>query len=154
MSLVIATGSNLDDPILQLATAKKYLCQQWKLIAESRIYQSAAVDYFDQPDFFNQVLEFQLPTHQSPEEAMRIMLEIENQMGRVRVVDKGPRVIDIDLLFFGLTTYKSVTVEVPHPRLWTRSFVIKPLSELPFYTQLKTQFTFTENFAVDATPLN
>ena len=154
MSLVIATGSNLDDPIQQLATAKRKLQERWKLVAESRIYTSTAVDYYDQPDFFNQVLEFTPHDNQAPDEIMKALLEIENQMGRVRVVDKGPRVIDIDLLFLDLTTYKSVTVEVPHPRLWTRSFVIKPLSELPIFARLKTQFTFTENFAVDATPLN
>lgn len=154
MSLVIATGSNLDDPIQQLSMAKIKLSKHWPLLAESRIYQSSAVDYFDQPDFFNQVLEFSLPTKMNPDEVMKVLLEVENEMGRVRLVDKGPRVIDIDLLFWDLTSYKSNTVEVPHPRLWTRSFVIKPLSELPVFARLKTQFAFTENFSVDATPLN
>ena len=152
-SLFIATGSNLGDRKQNLFEAKTILHTYFDLIDESRIYESKAVDYLNQPDFYNQVLEFKIPT-KSPNEVMQLLLEIEKEMGRNRLIPKGPRLIDLDILFWGNTTIQLETLTIPHPRLFERSFVILPLSELSGFTELKKHFVF--NFELDnsATPLS
>jgi 2-amino-4-hydroxy-6-hydroxymethyldihydropteridine diphosphokinase len=150
MSLVIATGSNLGDKLNNLRQAKLALASVWNLTAESRIYCSAAVDYENQPDFFNQVLEFNLP-NLSPEKAMTTMLEIEQQFGRSRDIPKGPRMIDI--IFWGHETHHTNHVTIPHPRWLERSFVVRPLQELPFFKSIEKCFTIPRTFQVEAFPI-
>lgn len=153
MSLIIATGSNIGDRLQNLDIAKSTLSQKFDFIAESRIYSSPAVDYLDQPDFLNQVLEFKLPEI-APEKVMLILLEYEKQLGRVRDIDKGPRLIDMDIIFWGDSKIQQENLKVPHPRWQDRAFVAKPLMELPFYKLrskkllVETDFNH-EAFAVD-----
>lgn len=152
MSLVIATGSNIGDSIKNLAIAQKELGKYFKLIATSRIYKSKAVDYPNQPDFFNQVLEFEIP-EQSPEDVMRLLLEIEKKLGRTRDTLRGPRIIDLDILFWDLLELNGPTLSIPHPRWKERSFVVLPLKELPFFQSIKKCFTIPSSFNVDAFPV-
>jgi 2-amino-4-hydroxy-6-hydroxymethyldihydropteridine diphosphokinase len=152
MSLIIASGSNLDHSLHYLALAKTTLEQHFKFIAQSRVYKSAAVDYEDQPDFFNQVLEFELPS-KTPEEVMLILLEIEKNMGRTREVLRGPRKIDLDIVFWGLESHSTQHVVIPHPRWMERSFVIRPLQELPFFKSVEKCFTIPKSFIVEAHPV-
>ena len=152
MALIIATGSNLGDRIAHLKLAKQRLGQEWHLIAESQIFQSAAVDYNQQPDFANQVLQFALPW-ESPEVVMRRLLEIEIEMGRVRDISRGPRTINLDIVFWGLDVIHSPSLTVPHPRWSERSFVVRPLMELPFFHAIKKCFTIPTTFPVEAFPL-
>lgn len=144
-SFFIATGSNLGDRIANLSDAKKRLALSFELIAESKIYESPAVDYLNQPDFYNQVLEFKLPA-QNAESIMLSLLQIEKEMGRSRLIPKGPRLVDLDILFWGLEKIETKTLQIPHPRLFERSFVVLPLSELPGFKILKKNFTFTFKF--------
>ena len=144
-SFFIATGSNLADRVLNLLEAKNLLQQHFELIAESRIYESPAVDYLNQPDFYNQVLEFKLPL-EKPESIMLLLLDLESEMGRNRLIPKGPRLIDLDILFWGLSKIESPTLQIPHPRLFERSFVVLPLSELPGFKILKENFIFKFQF--------
>ncbi len=153
MSLFIATGSNLGDRKKQLETAKIKLLSHFKLIAESRIYESPAVDYLNQPDFYNQVLEFQLPQI-SPTETIEILLHLEKEIGRMRDIPKGPRVIDLDILFWENQSIKLENLTIPHPRLFERSFVVLPLSELPGFKNLKTHFNFSFDFDNSAIPIS
>lgn len=153
MSLIIATGSNLGDSLASLNTAKKLLQEKLQLVAESRIYRSAAVDYENQPDFLNQVLEFHIPASWQPEEVMQWMLEIEQKMGRKRDVPKGPRTIDLDIIFWGLKSYNSPLLTLPHPRWNERSFIVYPLRELPFFQTIEKCFTIPRSFKVSASPL-
>ena len=81
MSLFIATGSNIGDRKAHLDEAKILLNKKLLFVAESKIYESPAVDYLNQPDFYNQVLEYQLP-EASPESIMKFLLETELLMGR------------------------------------------------------------------------
>lgn len=152
MSLIIATGSNLGDSLSILREAKEHLCQEFALIAESRIYRSAAVDYEAQPDFFNQVLEFALP-ESLPDEVMQKLLHIETSMGRQRTQWRGPRTIDLDIIFWGMTSISSDRLIVPHPRWSERSFVVRPLMELPFFQSIEKCFTIPESFKIDAYPI-
>ncbi len=152
MSLIIATGSNLGDSLVLLDAAKKLLSQEMHLIAASRIYKSPAVDYENQPDFFNQVLEFKLPTL-TPEATLHHLLKIEQTMGRVRESWRGPRTIDIDIIFWGTDNINTEHLTVPHPRWMERSFVVKPLQELPFFQTIQNWFTIPKSFKVDAFPI-
>lgn len=152
MSLIIATGSNLGDSKKVLAEAKKILSEKFELIAESRIYTSAAVEYENQPDFFNQVLEFKIPAL-SPEAVMNMLLEIEQGFGRNRHIPKGPRTLDLDIIFWGMDSIHSDQLTIPHPRWSERSFVVKPFQELPFFQTIKKCFTIPKSFAVDALPI-
>jgi len=151
-SFFIATGTNLGDRKKHLTDAKSTLSNEFKFIAESRIYESPAVDYLNQPDFYNQVLEFELPQI-SAEEVMNRLLSIEKEMGRNREIPKGPRVIDLDILFWSDKKIVSDTLIVPHPRLFERSFVVLPLSELPGFKELQKIFEFKFTFTNTASPL-
>ena len=153
MSLVIGTGSNLGDSQFALFRTKTILKNHFEIIAESRIYSSSAQDYKNQPDFLNQVLEFKIPDNYTPEEVMKKLLSIEETMGRKREIKFGPRNIDIDLLFWDFVERNSKELILPHPRWIERSFVVKPLSELPFYSRLEKKFHIPKTFVIDATPL-
>ena len=153
MALIIATGSNLGDRVTHLAEAKARLQERWMLVSESRVYQSAPVDYVEQPDFANQVLQFALPW-ESPESVMRQLLEIEMELGRVRTVQRGPRTVDIDIIFWGLNAFHSPSLTVPHPRWRERSFVVRALMELPFFHAIEKCFTIPSTFQVEAFPLH
>ena len=144
-SFFVATGSNIGDRSLNLFLAKEALEKKFKLIAFSRIYESPAVDYLNQPDFYNQVLEFSLPSY-SADQTMSLLLNIEKELGRNRIIPKGPRLIDLDILFWGLTEIQSPTLTIPHPRLFQRSFVVLPLSELPGFQILKANYKFDFTF--------
>ena len=150
MSLIISTGSNIGDRLNHLKQAKKKLCSKLELIQESNVYCSRALDYLEQPDFLNQVLEFKLPKNKAPHEILHTALSIEKTMGRVRTIDKGPRTIDIDLLFWGKETIVNSSLQIPHPRLFDRSFIVLPLMELPFFQSLKSSFTFKTAFENEA----
>ncbi len=153
MSLVIATGSNINHPLENLIQAKQFLKTEFKLLFESRVYFSKAVDYENQPDFYNQVLEFEIPKS-SPHEVMIRLLELEASMGRKRDISRGPRTIDLDILFWGNLTIQTQDLIIPHPRWLERSFVVKPLSELPFFQSIKKCFTIPESFKIEAYPIN
>ncbi len=152
MSLIIATGSNQGDSLQYLKNALTRLSQHYQLIAASRVYTSQAVDYEDQPDFFNQVLEFKLPPL-PPEKVMETLLQIEKDLGRFRDIPKGPRTIDIDIIFWDLLTLHTKNLTLPHPRWSERSFVVRPLSELPFFQTIEKCFTIPQSYKVEATPI-
>jgi 2-amino-4-hydroxy-6-hydroxymethyldihydropteridine diphosphokinase len=98
------------------------------LVASSSIYETAAWGKTDQPDFLNQVLK--ITTALSPEELMREIFKIEKLMGREREEKYGPRLIDIDILFFNDEIIKSSLVSIPHPQLQNRRFVLVPMNEI------------------------
>jgi 2-amino-4-hydroxy-6-hydroxymethyldihydropteridine diphosphokinase len=154
MSLFIASGTNLGDRKSNLFAAKVLLNKHFEFIAESRIYESPAVDYENQPDFYNQVIEYKTPFHMRPKECMKLLLEIEAELGRQRTVAKGPRVIDLDILFWNELKIESRELTLPHPRLFERSFVVLPLSELPGFAVLQKHFHFPTEFTNSAIPLS
>ena len=113
---------------------------------KSLVVESSAVDYTDQPDFLNQILEFNSnPENLNPFEVLEKLMTIEKRLGRIRDIDKGPRTIDLDLLFY--STQKILkNSQLPHPRLFERSFIVQPLRELPCYKFLKKEFIFPNKF--------
>lgn len=152
MSLIIATGSNIGESLKTLAKAKNVLQDHFEFIAASRVYSSRAVDYIGQPDFFNQVLEFKLPSL-LPLEVMNQLLEIEKLFGRTRETPKGPRTLDLDIIFWDQISLNENGLIIPHPRWIERSFVVRPLSELPFFKSIEKCFTIPKSFDVEASPV-
>lgn len=143
--LILSTGSNIGDRVNYLNQAKFLLSKSFNFVEESSIYESPAVDYLNQPDFLNQVLSFQLP-ELTPEQTLNEVLNIELLLGRERLIDKGPRTIDIDILFWDNLKIESKNLMIPHPRLFERSFIVEPLQELSYFSQLQKSFSFSEVF--------
>ncbi|EQC45123.1 2-amino-4-hydroxy-6-hydroxymethyldihydropteridine diphosphokinase [Bacteriovorax sp. BSW11_IV] len=146
MPIIIALGSNLENKANNLRDAISKISDHFEIEAQSRVYESPAVDYLNQPDFFNMVIQCKTPTSLDAESVMDLLLSIEKDLGRRRDIPKGPRTIDLDLLFFDLQTNDTVKLQLPHPRLFERSFVVLPLLELPYSEVLKTKFHFPDNF--------
>ncbi|MBT3983034.1 MAG: 2-amino-4-hydroxy-6-hydroxymethyldihydropteridine diphosphokinase [Bacteriovoracaceae bacterium] len=145
MSLVLALGSNLGDRMQNLKNAMLELSKDFDLIKVSSIYESVPVDYLDQPLFLNCVAEFKLPNY-DPEQVLDMVNAIENKLGRQRQIDKGPRTIDIDIIFLDDLTIDLPRLKVPHPRWRERSFVVLPLKELPFYSNLARMVDVPKSF--------
>jgi len=94
----------------------------------SRLRWTRPVGVTDQPDFLNGVAEVE--TTLSPHELLELLLSIEAQLGRVRACRWGPRIIDLDLLLVDGTVVADEELQLPHPRLHERRFVLEPLAEL------------------------
>lgn len=98
------------------------------VIKASGIYETKAWGYSHQPDFYNQVL--CIHTHFTAQELLNQVLNIELQMGRERLIKLGPRIIDIDILFFNTDIINTPSLKVPHPHIAERRFVLEPLHEI------------------------
>lgn len=99
-----------------------------RILQKSSLYQTAAWGLTDQADFLNQVIEIE--TTKNPEEILTNLLAIELYFGRIRDVRWGPRSIDLDILLLDDLQLKSETLELPHPRLQDRKFILIPLVEI------------------------
>jgi 2-amino-4-hydroxy-6-hydroxymethyldihydropteridine diphosphokinase len=94
----------------------------------SSFYETEPVDYLDQAWFLNCVVEAQ--TELPPLDLLRGLRSIEARMGSQKVIAKGPRLIDIDILLYGQRTIETPELQVPHPRMTQRRFVLVPLAEI------------------------
>ncbi len=94
----------------------------------SSVYETAAWGKEDQPSFLNQALE--IHTILSPHLLLKEVLKIEKQVGRVRKEKYGPRIIDIDILFYDVEIYNDSFLKIPHPEIQNRRFVLVPLAEI------------------------
>ena len=153
MSLIIALGSNIGDKKKNLIEAKELINKKFQFISESRIYQSEPVDYLEQDVFYNQVLEYELPKDSDPLEAWEKLRSVEIEMGRNKVIPKGPRNIDVDIIFWGIESFNYKNLVIPHLSWNLRSFVVKPLLELPFAEVVKQKFNIPEEFDSSAEPI-
>lgn len=125
----LGLGSNVEDKRENLRLARAWLqTPAVKIVRESSIYRTSPVDYLEQDWFFNQVLAVE--TSLTPAELMAHCLSVENKIGRERTFDKGPRTIDIDLLFYDSEIINHFDLVVPHPRIAERKFVLVPMAEL------------------------
>lgn len=125
----LLTGGNKGNRLQYLADAKKNIekyCGQ--IGAVSSIYETAAWGITNQASFYNQALE--LKTNLPAEKLMLQLLDIEEMMGRIRTVKLGPRMIDIDILFFNDDIIESKIITTPHPYLHQRRFALTPLCEI------------------------
>ncbi|RLE22747.1 MAG: 2-amino-4-hydroxy-6-hydroxymethyldihydropteridine diphosphokinase [Acidobacteria bacterium] len=128
--VVLAFGSNVGNRVGQIQEAiDKLVDSGLRCEAISHCYESKAVGLRDQPDFVNAVGKFTCRKC-SPFEILRLISRIEVEMGRIRTIEKGPRNIDIDLIFFGGSTIATNNLTVPHEAYSIRRFVLEPLHEL------------------------
>lgn len=128
-TVYLSLGSNLGEREKHLASAMEALAERGVLLTRrSSIYATEPVDFGGQGWFLNCVVEAE--TELMPKQLLRALQGIERSMGRRRMVQRGPRVIDIDILLFGSSTIHSPELEVPHPRMAERRFVLVPLAEI------------------------
>lgn len=129
MIYFLSLGSNLENKTRNLARAGRLLRESGvEILAASSVYLTEPVDYTDQPWFANRVLEVRSAL--DPPALLRLAKCVENKMKRVPRVGKGPRTIDIDILFAGDTVLETPDLVIPHPRLAQRNFVLVPLCEI------------------------
>ncbi|WP_266202233.1 2-amino-4-hydroxy-6-hydroxymethyldihydropteridine diphosphokinase [Pontibacter kalidii] len=128
-NVYLLLGGNLGDRILYLQQARESIQEQVGPITHSsKVYETAAWGKTDQPNFLNQVLEVQ--TELMPEEVLKRINQIEQELGRVRHEHWGARVIDIDILFYDSLVQQTQRLTIPHPQLHLRRFTLLPLAEL------------------------
>lgn len=96
--------------------------------ATSSFYETAAWGVEEQEDFVNMAIKVE--TYLSPTELILAVAKIENKLGRKRVVKWGPRIIDIDIILYGDLVIKQENLEIPHPRMGDRRFVLVPMVEI------------------------
>ena len=124
----LSLGSNVGDRSANLRTAIQRLGEAGTVKAISGFYETEPVELRDQPWFLNCAVAME--TELSPAQFLIRMLAIEQSMGRMRTEPKGPRTIDIDIVFFGNDVLDTPELTVPHPAMQQRRFVLEPLAEI------------------------
>jgi len=128
-TIYLSLGSNVGDREANLRAAIGALADEGVHVTRvSSIYETEPVDYLEQPWFLNCALagETELPAL----ELIKKLREIEARMGSKKLVAKGPRLIDMDILLYGQETIDTPELQVPHPRMHLRRFVLAPLAEI------------------------
>lgn len=129
MRYFLCLGSNLGDREKNLEQACSLLKEEGiKIIQLSSVYETQPVDLHSQPWFFNQVIEIE--TGIAPPGLLDLTKRIEKLMGRNTLIQKGPRVIDIDILLAEDMVIQTKELSIPHPRLDKRNFVLIPFEEI------------------------
>jgi 2-amino-4-hydroxy-6-hydroxymethyldihydropteridine diphosphokinase len=127
--IYLSLGSNLGDRARNIAQAIQALAGHGVgLLNQSALYETEPVELRAQDWFLNCVVEVE--TNAEPQKLMQVLLEIERSLGRERTVPKGPRIVDIDILLFGSAVVKEPRLEIPHPRMNDRRFVLVPLAQI------------------------
>ncbi len=126
----LGLGGNLGDPASAMGSALRMLDADplTEVAAVSSLYRTPPWGKTDQPDFLNATAE--VLTSHSPRELLDLCLEAEQKLKRVRQERWGPRLIDIDILIFGEMSVHEDGLEIPHPRMLERAFVLAPLAEI------------------------
>jgi 2-amino-4-hydroxy-6-hydroxymethyldihydropteridine diphosphokinase len=125
----LSLGSNLGDRARSIEAALQLLgAADLTVVRRSSLYETEPRDYADQPWFLNMVAEIE--TTLPSDGLLARVREVESLLGRQRAIDKGPRTVDIDILTFGDSVVASPDLQIPHPRMAQRRFVLEPLAEL------------------------
>ena len=139
----LGIGTNLGDRERNLQAALAILSQKMVILKESSIYQTAPWGYLDQPAFLNQVIEAQ--TDLSPLNLLGFLKDTEKVLGRQANFRYGPRLIDLDILFYGNRIIQTPRLQIPHPRIAQRAFVLVPLAEIaPDFVHPQNRQTVTQ----------
>jgi 2-amino-4-hydroxy-6-hydroxymethyldihydropteridine diphosphokinase len=143
----LSLGSNVGDRDRLLArTLERLASDDIRVVRISSVYETEPRDVPDQPWFLNQVVEIE--TSLFPKQLLARLQKIEIGMGRVRMEARGPRTVDIDILFYGDAIVSTPGLEIPHPRVADRRFVLEPLAELvPEFRHPRTRQTVREMLA-------
>jgi len=124
----LALGSNLGNRLVNLKTAIGSLTPQMNVKKKSHIYETAPWGFADQPTFLNQVVKVE--TYERPERLLKHLKRLETALGREPNFQNGPRLIDIDILFYDDIMLDTASLTIPHPRLHERAFVLVPLADI------------------------
>jgi len=129
MKYMLSLGSNVGNGLKNLTKAVNLLEEKCISIEEcSSVYCSSPVGTISQADFFN--ISVLADTEFHPDELLKNLKDVENEMGRVKTVDKGPRNIDLDIVFWEKGDHRSKDLHVPHKEAMKRLFVIFPTLEI------------------------
>ena len=128
-TVYLALGSNIGDRKSNLRAAIENMASAGiRVLRESPIYETEPVGYTAQRWFLNMVVEAE--TALFPMQLLTRTGKIERMLGRVRTIPNGPRTIDIDILLYGRAVVRTPRLEIPHPRMHERRFVLAPLADL------------------------
>jgi 2-amino-4-hydroxy-6-hydroxymethyldihydropteridine diphosphokinase len=130
VSVLLGIGSNLGDRRRNIADALDLLraSEAVRVVAVSRLFETEPVGGPPQGRYLNGAAE--ILTSLGPRELLGLIHGIEARLGRVRTVQNAPREIDLDILFYGDLVVRETDLEIPHPRLTERAFVLQPLVEI------------------------
>lgn len=127
--IYIGLSTNLGDKIQNLTNAKKQLQKnKINIINESSIYKTEAWGYEKQPEFFNQII--QISTNLNPNQLLTITQKIEKKLGKITLFKFGPRIIDIDILYYNNQIIHEPNLKIPHPQNQNRNFILVPLNQI------------------------
>ena len=124
----LGLGTNLGSRAENLTAAREQLTAKLRVLRASSVYETEPWGFREQPAFLNQVL--QAETDLSPARLLRYLKRLEKQLGRAKSFRYGPRLIDIDILFYAQLVINTRRLQIPHPRLPERAFVLVPLAEI------------------------
>jgi 2-amino-4-hydroxy-6-hydroxymethyldihydropteridine diphosphokinase len=125
----LSLGSNLGDRAANIERALTLLVAAGvRIIRRSSLYKTEPVDFTAQGWFLN--LAAEVETALMPRQLLHAIRRVEQEMGRRRIVRAGPRILDIDILLYGTSTVRTPELEIPHPRMVERRFVLVPMAEI------------------------
>ncbi len=125
----IGIGTNLGDRLNNINLAHSLLEQNFiRIVCQSVIEETVPVDFTDQPDFLNQIIIVE--TEVSPVDLFNTLQLVEKKMKREKTIEKGPRIIDLDLLLYDDIILNNEFLTVPHKAIHNRDFILKQLIEL------------------------
>jgi len=124
----LSLGSNLGDRAANIRECISRLKGCGRVARISSLYETEPMELLEQPWFLNCAVK--LETSLSPRELLACIQKIEADLGRNRVVDKGPRTIDVDVLLYDDVIVDDSALKIPHPAMTRRRFVLEPLSEI------------------------
>jgi 2-amino-4-hydroxy-6-hydroxymethyldihydropteridine diphosphokinase len=127
-TVYLSLGSNIGDRVANLQQATERLQKLGTIVAASSLYETDPVEVEQQPMFLNCALAME--TELTPRRFLSRILALERSMGRRRTQVKGPRTIDIDIVFFGSAVVDTPALTIPHPAMHQRRFVLEPLAEI------------------------
>jgi len=128
-TVYLSLGSNLGDREASLRAAVAALPEVGAPVVKvSSLYETEPVDYLDQPWFLNCAVEAE--TSLAPLDLLHALRGIEARLGSKKEFAKGPRLLDMDILLYGDETIDSPELQIPHPRMLQRNFVLAPLAEI------------------------
>jgi 2-amino-4-hydroxy-6-hydroxymethyldihydropteridine diphosphokinase len=124
----LGLGSNLGDRGANLAAALRLMAAHAELVDVSSVWETEPVGFADQPRFWNLVV--RVRTQLRPATLLSVLRDIEAEVGRTHQFLNGPREIDIDVLIYDEIVLHTGALDIPHPRMSGRAFVLRPLMEL------------------------
>jgi 2-amino-4-hydroxy-6-hydroxymethyldihydropteridine diphosphokinase len=127
-TVYLALGTNLGERTVNLRRAIQSLPPAVTVLAESPVYETPPWGVTDQPNFLNMALKGE--TRLVPLELLKRLKQLESELGRVPSVHYGPRLIDMDILFYADLVLEAPELTLPHPRLHERAFVLVPLNDI------------------------